>query len=80
MVYAPVDEEPEVTLSAGVTKNKSDVESQKLRQLLAGMEKIAGDNSIPAFKSSGYTLYKKEIHATEWYLPYVVAKLQNTFR
>ena len=51
VIHAPVDEElneelneePDVTLSAGMTENKLDIESQKLGQLLAGMEKVAGD-------------------------------------
>ena len=47
VIHAPVDEEPneepDVTLSAGMTENKLDIESQKLGQLLARMEKVAGD-------------------------------------
>ena len=61
MIHAPVDEEPneelneepDVTLSAGVTENKLDIESQKFGQLLAGMEKVAGDIAILHLSQAG---------------------------
>ena len=75
VIHAPVDEEPneelneepDVTLSAGVTENKLDIESQKLGQLLAGMEKVAGDIAFLHLSQAGIPFIKRKFKFIQVY-------------
>lgn len=75
VVHAPVDEEsdkeldeePDVTLSAGVTENKLDVKYQKLGQLLVGMEKVAGDIAFLHLSQVSIPFIKKKFKFIQVY-------------
>ena len=65
VVHAPgkepdSEEEPDVTLSAGMIENKLDEQQQHLGQLLAGMEKVAGDIAF-LYLNHRHTPIKKKI-------------------
>lgn len=61
-----MDEELDVTLSACVTQNKLDVESQKLGQLLAGMEKVAGDIAFLHLSRAGIPFIKGNLNSSKF--------------